>query len=298
MGHSEYDPAAKDRRPWNVGRTVGAKRALKPQQVWAIRFWLDRERRLRDRAMFDLAIDTKLRGCDVVKVKIGDLVSGGRVRSRAIVVQQKTGRPVQFELLEPARGSILAWLEQLDLNGEALECHPGQPVSRKLKVNGKTLPGGFHFRCQPIQRTGRTGKALCGEPSCENAVNRSRGKSHGFHHADRATIDHKTREATRARYSDCVCDRFLGKLPDLACNQGDAVRGRTQGMETTFNEGDGVIDAHAGLIAGDRRLDEIAAASSILFAERKRRREHLAWMKRLALVHLNLMSTSARSALN
>jgi integrase len=88
---------------------VGAKRALKPQQVWAIRFWLDRERRLRDRAMFDLAIDSKLRGCDVVKVRIGDLVSGSQIRSRATVVQQKTGRPVQFELLESARGSILAW---------------------------------------------------------------------------------------------------------------------------------------------------------------------------------------------
>ena len=112
MGHSEYDPAANDQRPWNLGRMVGAKRALKPQQVWAIRFWLDRERRLRDRAMFDLAIDSKLRGCDVVKVKIGDLVSGGRVRSRAIVIQQKTGRPVQFELLKPTRGSILAWLER------------------------------------------------------------------------------------------------------------------------------------------------------------------------------------------
>ncbi len=74
MLHSEYDPAAKERRPWNAGRMVGAKRALKPQQVWAIRFWLDRERRLRDRAMFDLAIDSKLRGCDVVKVRIGDLV--------------------------------------------------------------------------------------------------------------------------------------------------------------------------------------------------------------------------------
>jgi hypothetical protein len=93
-------------------RLVGAKRALKPQQVWAIRFWLDRERRLRDRATFDLAIDSKLRGCDVVKVKIGDLVSGARIRSRAIVIQQKTGRPVQFELLEPARGSLLAWLER------------------------------------------------------------------------------------------------------------------------------------------------------------------------------------------
>ena len=112
MGHSEHEPAAKERCPWNVGRMVGAKRALKPQQVWAIRFWLDRERRLRDRAMFDLAIDSKLRGCDVVKVKISDLVSGAQIRSRAIVIQQKTGRPVQFEILEPARGSILAWLER------------------------------------------------------------------------------------------------------------------------------------------------------------------------------------------
>ncbi|MCJ2137086.1 tyrosine-type recombinase/integrase [Methylobacterium sp. J-026] len=111
MGHSAHDPATKGRPAWNAGRKLGAKRALKPQQVWAIRFWLDRERRLRDRAMFDLAIDSKLRGCDIVKLKIGDLVSGGRVRSRAIVIQRKTGRPVQFELLEPARTSILAWLE-------------------------------------------------------------------------------------------------------------------------------------------------------------------------------------------
>lgn len=110
MGHSEYDPDFKNRRPWNAGRKLGAKRALKPQQVWAIRFWLDRERRVRDRAMFDLAIDSKLRGCDIVKLKIGELVSGSHVRTRAIVIQRKTGRPVQFELLEPARTSILAWL--------------------------------------------------------------------------------------------------------------------------------------------------------------------------------------------
>src|SRR6201996_46757 len=112
MGHSDFDPAIRERRPGNAGRMVGAKRALKPQQVWAIRFWLDRERRLRDRALFDLAIDSKLRGCDLVRIQIGELVAGGRVRDRAIVVQQKTGRPVQFELLEPARSSILAWLER------------------------------------------------------------------------------------------------------------------------------------------------------------------------------------------
>ena len=112
MGHSDYEPAAKDRRPWNAGRMVGAKWALKPQQVWAIRFWLDQKGQLCDRAMFDFAMDSELRGCDVVKVKIGDLVSGGRVRSRAIVIQRKTGRPVQFELPEPARSSMLAWLER------------------------------------------------------------------------------------------------------------------------------------------------------------------------------------------
>jgi integrase len=106
------DLGFKDRRPWNEGRKLGAKRPLKQQQVWAIRFWLDREQRMRDRALFDLAIDSKLRGCDVVKVKICDLVIGGRVPSRAIVVQQKTGRPVQFELLEPARSSMVAWLER------------------------------------------------------------------------------------------------------------------------------------------------------------------------------------------
>jgi site-specific recombinase XerC len=112
MGKSEHDPIATDRRAWNSGRKVGAKRALKPRQVWAIRFFLDQHRRMRDRALFDLAIDSKLRGCDVVKFRIGDLVLGGQIRSRAIVIQAKTGRPVQFELMSDARASLLAWLER------------------------------------------------------------------------------------------------------------------------------------------------------------------------------------------
>ena len=98
--------------PWNKGAFVGLKPPLKQKQVWSIRLNLQREHRIRDLALFDLAIDSKLRGCDVVKVKIGDLVSGGQIRSRAVVVQQKTGKPVQFELLEAARGSMLAWLER------------------------------------------------------------------------------------------------------------------------------------------------------------------------------------------
>lgn len=103
--------APASRQAWNAGRMVGAKRALKPRQIWEIRFYLNQHRRLRDRALFDLAIDSKLRGCDVVSLKIGDLVSGGQVRTRALVVQQKTGRPVQFEVLADARASLLAWLD-------------------------------------------------------------------------------------------------------------------------------------------------------------------------------------------
>ncbi|SJM35472.1 Integrase (fragment) [Mesorhizobium delmotii] len=114
MGRSQYGPAVQERRAWNAGKKVGAKRALKPRQIWAIRFFLDRERRLRDRALFDLAIDSKLRGCDLVKIKIGDLVAGPEIRTRAIVVQQKTGRPVQFELTSEVRASLLAWLERRD----------------------------------------------------------------------------------------------------------------------------------------------------------------------------------------
>jgi len=105
MGHLSMDPAFHERRPWNEGRLLGAKRTLKQQQVWAIRFWLDQNRRLRDRALFDFAIDSKLRGCDVVKVRIADVVSGGRVRNRAFVLQQKTQRPVQFEPTHPVKAA-------------------------------------------------------------------------------------------------------------------------------------------------------------------------------------------------
>jgi len=140
MGHSEYDPASRERRAWNAGRKLGAKKALKPQHVWAIRFWLDRERRLRDRALFDLAIDSKLRGCDVVKIRVGDLVSGGRIRTRAMVVQQKTGRPVQFELLEPARGRAcwLGWSTAVARS--TTMCSQAGPIMPTTSAQGST-PG-------------------------------------------------------------------------------------------------------------------------------------------------------------
>lgn len=112
MGYSQYDPATQGRAAWNAGKTVGTKQPFTQKQIWAIRFFLDHEGRVRDRALFDLAIDSKLRGCDLVKIKIGDLVAGPEIRMRAIVVQQKTGRPVQFELTNDVRASLLAWLER------------------------------------------------------------------------------------------------------------------------------------------------------------------------------------------
>lgn len=77
MGHSDLDPAVHERRPWNAGQNVGPKRPLKLRDIWAIRFYLDENSRLRDRALFDLAIDSKLRDCDLVKIKIYDIVSRG-----------------------------------------------------------------------------------------------------------------------------------------------------------------------------------------------------------------------------
>lgn len=111
--------------PWNKGRFVGPKPPLKPKQVWAVRLHLQREGRLRDLALFDLAIDSKLRGCDLVGLRIGQLVANAAVRHRATVVQKKTGRPVRFELTEQTRGSLLAWLGR---RGGALEDHvfPGR----------------------------------------------------------------------------------------------------------------------------------------------------------------------------
>jgi integrase len=98
------------RVPWNKGRLVGQKRPLKPKEVWAIRVRLQLENRKRDLALFNLAIDSKLRGCDLVSLRVDDIALGGQVRDRATIVQHKTCRPVQFEITEQTRGSLQDWL--------------------------------------------------------------------------------------------------------------------------------------------------------------------------------------------
>ena len=92
-------------------RPTGAKLALKPLHVWGIRIRLQVALRCRDLALFDLALDSKLRGCDLVALRVSDVVSAAGVKSRVMILQRKTGRPVQFEVTEQTRRSLEAWLE-------------------------------------------------------------------------------------------------------------------------------------------------------------------------------------------
>ena len=98
------------RPPWNKGKLVGAKPPLRPSQVWSIRTRLQIEGKQRNLALFNLAIDSKLRGCDVVAVRVEDVAPGGYSMDRATVRQKKTGRPVRFELTDQARQAIDVYL--------------------------------------------------------------------------------------------------------------------------------------------------------------------------------------------
>jgi len=100
------------REPWNKGRMLGPKLALKPKHIWSIRIHLEMEHRVRDLAMFNMAIDSKLRGCDLVALRVNDVCLGTSILPRAIVVQRKTGRPVQFEITDPTRTAVRNWLDR------------------------------------------------------------------------------------------------------------------------------------------------------------------------------------------
>jgi len=113
-----YLPAVKPKRhAGNRGRLIGQKRPLLAKQVWAIRARLELAGNLRDLAIFNLAVDSKLRGCDLVSLRITDLVIGDRVRDRVTVIQRKTQRPVQFEVSENTRESIWTWVCRPEMIG-------------------------------------------------------------------------------------------------------------------------------------------------------------------------------------
>ena len=99
------------RRPWNLSRLIGPKPPFKPKHIWAIRTRLQHEGRTRDLALFNTAIDSKLRGCDLVRLRVTDVYLGDGIRLRTTIIQQKTGRPVPFELTETTRETLAAWLK-------------------------------------------------------------------------------------------------------------------------------------------------------------------------------------------
>ena len=109
----------KHHEPWNKGKLIGQKAPLKLKEIWAIRVRLELSNRIRDLALFNLAIDSKLRACDLVKLKVRDISHGDRISSRAIVMQQKTERPVQFEITEQTRKSISEWLQLATLRSDS-----------------------------------------------------------------------------------------------------------------------------------------------------------------------------------
>jgi integrase len=107
--------------PWNRGKLIGPKPPLKAKEIWSIRVRLQVAHRTRDLALFNLALDSKLRACDLVALRVDDVALNGRVRSRATVLQQKTRRPVQFEITEQTREAVERWLETKGL-------HQGDPL--------------------------------------------------------------------------------------------------------------------------------------------------------------------------
>ncbi|TCS33085.1 phage integrase family protein [Paucimonas lemoignei] len=106
----------KSKEPWNKGRLVGQKAPLKLKEIWAIRIRLQLAERTRDLALFNLAIDSKLRRCDLVSLRVGDIAQGNSILPRAMVMQRKTNRPVQFEITDQTRASLSDWIKTAKLS--------------------------------------------------------------------------------------------------------------------------------------------------------------------------------------
>ena len=106
------------REPWNKGKIVGQKAPFKTKDIWALRVRLQIDSRLRELALLNLGIDSKLRGCDLVSLKVRDICHGDQVATRATVMQQKTQRPVQFEITPAAREAVQKWIKQAQLRSE------------------------------------------------------------------------------------------------------------------------------------------------------------------------------------
>lgn len=123
----------KQRSAWNKGRLLGQKPPLKPKEIWSLRIRLQLADQARDLALLNLAIDSKLRGCDLIALRVREVYQGAVVSSRAIVMQRKTQRPVQFEITEVTRDAVAAWVARADLRSTAY-LFPGRGGERHLSA--------------------------------------------------------------------------------------------------------------------------------------------------------------------
>lgn len=97
--------------PWNKGKLVGQKPPLKLKEIWAVRFHLQQRNAYRELVLFNLALDSKLRGCDLVKLRVQDVYDGSEIKTRSLILQQKTRQPVRFEISKHTREAILNWVK-------------------------------------------------------------------------------------------------------------------------------------------------------------------------------------------
>lgn len=104
--------------PWNKGKLIGQKAPLKLKEIWSIRIHLQMDQNTRDLALFNLAIDSKLRACDLVALRVRDVAHGNQLAKRAMVIQRKTQRPVQFEVTDQTRDAVAAWIAKAQLKPE------------------------------------------------------------------------------------------------------------------------------------------------------------------------------------
>lgn len=114
MYYLTYEP--KTHTPWNKGRLIGKKAPLRLNDIWAIRIHLQMAKDLRNLALFNLALDSKLRACDLVKLKVSDVAPNGEIGKRAKIIQQKTNQPVQFEITQQTRDSLKLWIQFANLS--------------------------------------------------------------------------------------------------------------------------------------------------------------------------------------
>lgn len=173
---SNYLPVPRPERPaWNKGRIIGQMRPLLPKHVWSIRVRLDMADNLRDLALFNMAVDSKLRGCDLVCLKVRDVFAAGKVKERASVTQSMTGKPVRFEITETTRQSLERWIGDPEMLGWSISgpavsiivciCRRASMLAscaNGLRRSGSSRAPMGHIRCAGRRwRRSTKGRATC-----------------------------------------------------------------------------------------------------------------------------------------